>query len=103
MKKSNFELATRTGGVQIKGGSINFDMAGLDSFADAIIKRELSRDVLWKIDRSAFIKLMVDKFLGWRLPEHFHPDGGISFKPEYNVEYMAKQGKPPCRHEPVGH
>jgi len=40
MKKSNFELATRTGGVQIKGGSINFDMAGLDSFADAVLKRE---------------------------------------------------------------
>jgi len=79
MKKSNFELATRTGGVQIKGGSINFDMAGLDSFADAIIKRELSRDVLWKIDRSAFIKLMADKFLGWKLPEGFWPDGGVSF------------------------
>jgi len=27
------------------------------------------------------IKHMVDRFLGWRLPENFNPDGGISFKP----------------------
>lgn len=39
MIKSNFELATRCGGVQIKGGSINFDMAGLDTFADALRKQ----------------------------------------------------------------
>lgn len=48
------------------------------------------------------IKHMVNRFLGWRLPEHFMPDAGISFKPEYNVEYMAARGKPPCRHEPIG-
>ena len=65
-------------------------------------REELSRDVLWQIDRKAFIKIMVDKFLCWKLPEHFRPDAGISFTPEYNVEYMAAQGKPPCRHEPVG-
>ena len=44
----------------------------------------------------------VNRFLGWRLPEDFCPDAGISFKPEYNVEYMAKQGLPPSRHEPTG-
>lgn len=44
----------------------------------------------------------VNRFLGWRLPENFSPDAGISFNPEYNVEYMAKQGKPPMRHEPTG-
>lgn len=48
------------------------------------------------------IKHMVNRFLGWRIPDDFHPDAGISFQPEYNVEYTAKQGKPPCRHEPVG-
>jgi hypothetical protein len=26
------------------------------------------------------IKYMVDRFLGWTLPENFYPDGGISFK-----------------------
>lgn len=26
------------------------------------------------------IKTMVDRFLGWRLPKDFAPDGGISFK-----------------------
>lgn len=48
------------------------------------------------------IKYMVDRFLCWRLPESFLPDAGISFRPEFNVEYMARQGKPPMRHEPVG-
>jgi len=27
------------------------------------------------------VKHMVDRFLGWRLPENFNPDGGISFEP----------------------
>lgn len=48
------------------------------------------------------IDVMVDRFLGWKLPEDFHPDAGISFTPEFNVEWNAKQGKPPQRHEPVG-
>src|SRR5688500_16250428 len=48
------------------------------------------------------IKHMVDRFLTWKLPEDFHPDGGISFEPEFNAEYMAQQGEPPMRHEPVG-
>lgn len=26
------------------------------------------------------IKRMVDRFLSWKLPENFNPDGGISFK-----------------------
>ena len=28
----------------------------------------------------AQIKHMVDRFLGWTLPENFSPDGGVSFK-----------------------
>lgn len=28
----------------------------------------------------AQIKYMVDRFLGWRLPGNFNPDGGVSFK-----------------------
>jgi hypothetical protein len=50
----------------------------------------------------AQIKHMVSRFLGWRLPETFHPDNGISFTPEFNAEYMASLGKPPMRHDPVG-
>jgi hypothetical protein len=37
----------------------------------------------------AQIKHMVDRFLSWRLPENFNPDGGISYtRPNYapNVE-----------------
>lgn len=48
------------------------------------------------------IDKMVDRFLGWRLPDDFCPDAGITFEPEYNTEYMAVRGKLPCRHEPTG-
>lgn len=48
------------------------------------------------------IRHMVNRFLGWRLPENFRPDGGISFNPYYNIEYNAARGKPPARHEPCG-
>jgi protein tyrosine phosphatase (PTP) superfamily phosphohydrolase (DUF442 family) len=48
------------------------------------------------------IKRMVDRFLGWRLPEPFRPDAGISFNPEYNVEYSAARGLTPPRHQPIG-
>jgi hypothetical protein len=50
----------------------------------------------------AQIKHMVSRFLMWRLPDDFHPDAGISFEPEFNVEYMAARGQPPMRHTPVG-
>jgi len=45
----------------------------------------------------AQIKHMVERFLTWKLPEHFNPDCGISFKSMFN-EHMD----PPSRHEPVG-
>ena len=48
------------------------------------------------------VKHMVDRFLGWHLPKDFHPDAGISFQREYNVEYNAKENRPPSIHEPVG-
>lgn len=47
-------------------------------------------------------KRMVDRFLGWKLPSEFHPDAGISFQREYNVEYNARRGLPPAISEPVG-
>lgn len=50
----------------------------------------------------AAIKQMAERFLMWKLPANFNPDAGISFTPEYNVEYMARKGKPPMRHEPMG-
>lgn len=48
------------------------------------------------------IKYMVDRFLGWRLPENFAPDDGISFNPVYNVEYNASRGLPPVQRQPSG-
>ncbi len=43
------------------------------------------------------IKSMVERFLQWKLPEDFLPDGGISFKSEFN-EHTAH----PMKHEPTG-
>lgn len=43
------------------------------------------------------IKRMVDRFLGWRLPENFNPDGGISFKRTFN-DHMT----PPMKNQPTG-
>lgn len=45
----------------------------------------------------AQIKHMADRFLGWRLPDNFSPDAGISFKPDFN-EHMPH----PMKHEPFG-
>lgn len=43
------------------------------------------------------IDVMVDRFLGWKLPEDFNPDGGISFKPTFN------EGTPyEMKHKPSG-
>lgn len=48
------------------------------------------------------IKHMVTRFLGWKLPENFSPDAGISFNAEFNVEFNARNGLPAQRHQPVG-
>jgi hypothetical protein len=42
------------------------------------------------------IKHMVGRFLGWRLPESFRPDNGISFTSPYSDERMKQV------HHPVG-
>lgn len=43
------------------------------------------------------IKHMVWRFLGWKLPENFRPDGGVTFVPNYN------NGTPEGgRHQPLG-
>jgi hypothetical protein len=40
---------------------------------------------------------MVNRFLAWKLPQDFNPDGGITFKREFN-ENTAH----PMKHEPSG-
>ena len=45
----------------------------------------------------AQINHMVDRFLSWKLPEHFSPDGGINFKGTFNDHLPV-----PMKHEPSG-
>lgn len=52
--------------------------------------------------RTGLVKHMVNRFLSWKLPEDFRPDAGISFNPEYNVEYRAERGLPPISWDPIG-
>lgn len=40
---------------------------------------------------------IINRFLGWKLPENFNPDGGISFKRDFN-EHTAY----PMKNEPTG-
>lgn len=61
------------------------ESAKLQAHAEAIVSDEQ-------------IKYMASRFLQWRLPENFNPDGGISFKKTYNEH--APWG--PMKHEPVG-
>lgn len=43
------------------------------------------------------IKHMVNRFLGWKLPSDFSPDGGVSFKKAFN-DHLPQ----PMKNEPVG-
>lgn len=45
----------------------------------------------------AQIKAMVDRFLTWKLPADFAPDGGVTFTPEFNTHTAH-----PGRREPFG-
>ncbi len=69
---------------------------------DALTKREAERPAVVVVPSEDQIKQMVTRFLCWKLPDDFHPDDGISFEPFFNVEWNAKQGKPPQRRTPTG-
>lgn len=43
------------------------------------------------------IKHMVSRFLSWKLPEGFSPDGGITFKRDFNENTPF-----PMKQEPTG-
>jgi hypothetical protein len=48
-------------------------------------------------ETTAQVKHMVDRFLAWKLPENFSPDGGVEFFPLSNPGTEYEQ-----RREPVG-
>jgi hypothetical protein len=51
------------------------------------------------------IKHMTNRFLMWKLPENFHPDNGISFKPTFNGDprtWKVLGITGPMKHEPSG-
>lgn len=57
----------------------------------ALIRCRLSqRDVVLMTE--AQIKLMVDRFLRWKLPANFNPDAGISFDKSYSEKWGGPTG-----------
>lgn len=58
-----------------EGDSYRFADDSLFSFIESEIAASEER-----VRGKKAIKLMVDLFLGWRLPDDFSPDGGISFE-----------------------
>lgn len=42
-------------------------------------------------------KLIVERFLQWKLPSNFSPDAGISFEPDFNIHTDY-----PMKHKPTG-
>jgi hypothetical protein len=71
-------------------------LPGLGARYSILIDEHLATLVTWPMTEEQ-IKHMVDRFLGWRLPDNFQPDAGISFKALYN-EHSAY----PMKHQPVG-
>ena len=76
--------------------------AGFNAGKDALRNGE---EIGWVIERGRSelsrpeyqIQHMVDRFLAWRLPENFNPDGGISFK------RFGNEGTPhQYKNEPTG-
>ena len=60
-------------------------------------KQKLLTETKGKTMTDDLIKHMTNRFLQWKLPEDFHPDAGISFKPDFN-----EHTNHPMRHEPTG-
>lgn len=50
----------------------------------------------------AQIKHMTERFLRWRLPDDFNPDGGIVFLRQHGVFSDGQTNSQPIKYEPVG-
>jgi hypothetical protein len=75
--------------------AIRFQTALAELKESAAIPREQENKMSQFADDQ--IKYMVNRFLGWKLPENFSPDAGISFKATFN-EHTAH----PMKREPSG-
>ena len=96
--KNATDLAEKAANAHDSGDAMRFSQAATHvtnaAATIAMIERDAGVSSLATTDR---VKTMVDRFLQWKLPEDFSPDGGISFDPISNRgnQYEA-------RREPVG-
>lgn len=104
-------VLTLKNGYKVTGESACASPANFNQELGRKIARDNARGKIWALEgyrlrsklaaapgvRNDQIKHMVNRFLGWKLPAHFDPDAGISFKAEFN-EHTAH----PMKHEPTG-
>lgn len=64
---------------------------------DAIARAEIMQAAKDTLDEPE-IKYMVQRFLGWRLPDNFNPDCGIHFDADAAKKLHPRTG----RYEPIG-
>jgi hypothetical protein len=104
--KPNAETPSKLIGLVDKWESLETDCPALQPRVDA--KHECAKELKaalaaetpkpeTQVMTDGQIKYMVNRFLGWRLPENFNPDAGISFKPTFN-EHTPH----PMKSEPTG-
>lgn len=92
MTKAVKTLITKAGEQHDSADAMRFSQAACNT-ANALAVLEGPFDKFGPPEfTKAQINHMVDRFLGWRLPENFNPDGGISFE-RYGNAGMPHQYK----------
>lgn len=96
--KNATDLAEKAANAHDSGDAMRFSQAATNVTNAAATILMIERETPQRpVPPDEHIKTMVDRFLQWKLPHDFNPDGGITFDPISNRgnQYEA-------RREPVG-
>lgn len=96
MEKVIEKLVGRAGNSNDACQALQFTQAALNAANAMRVMAEAPRPKAIALNDDQ-IKHMVNRFLGWKLPDSFNPDGGISFKKTFN-EHTTH----PIKREPSG-
>lgn len=89
----NYSITVRSAGNGGRDmGSINISPEILKNMAVNVLAAIDGETLISGVDREAFCTAMVSRFLGWKLPEDFAPDAGISFDSEYGKRWGMPTG-----------
>jgi len=65
--------------LRLSAMSLELEGCGMPEIVEAFQIAE--REILRLEERPRVTEEMVTRFLGWKLPQDFNPDGGVTFKP----------------------